>query len=300
MPQPKLGFISQAMSRAGAPCLSSISSEQLGASGFLIEENLLSAAEVPEIVSCKPSAAMVVSSGSVQWNWRQAGRDYETLFHPENILTSPGGQFPPQWWVERVSILTVYFEPEFLFHASPGFETGRRSELRLSPTGTDPVASHLFWALHHELRTGWPSGKILTEAIATALAARLNQRFATAAPPSRTYRTGLSRKSLTAVTEYIRDNLESDLSLGELAKLAAVSQFHFCREFKNSTGKTVHKYVLDARIEKARHLLAFTDISIAEIAYRSGLRNVSHFTSVFRNTVEVTPALFRLRTRGKA
>ena len=140
-------------------------------SGFYIEENLLSAAEVPEIVSSKPSAGMVVSSGSVQWNWRQGGRDYQTLFHPENIMTNPGGPFPRQWWIERVSILTVYFEPEFLFHASPNFETGRMAELRLSPTGTDPVVSHLFWALHHELRTSWLSGRILTEGIATALAA---------------------------------------------------------------------------------------------------------------------------------
>jgi AraC family transcriptional regulator len=298
MPQRRLATISQAMSRAGAPCLSTISSEHLGASGFYVEENALSAAEIPEVISSRASAGMVVSRQSLQWNWRQAGRDYQTVFHPENIMTSPGGQFPPQWWIEPVSILTIYFEPEFLAHASPNGDPGRTVELRLSPTGTDPVIAHLFWALHHELRADWPSGRISVEGIATALGARLSLRFSTGVHAFTRRRGGLSRKALTTVIEYIRDNPGDELSLSELARLAALSQFHFCREFKRSTGKTVHEYVLDVRIERAKHLLAFSDLSIPEIAYRSGVPNVIHFSTVFRKIVGVSPAVFRVQISG--
>ncbi len=293
MPRRKLGFISDAMSQAGAPCLRTVSSDALGPVGFYVEENHLSAAETPPVVGPRPSAGMVVSKGTLDWNWRTAGREYQTLFHPEKILTSPGGQFPRQGWIETVTILTVYFEPDFLLRCSGDGDSLRAPELRLSPAGVDPVIAHLFWALESELRAGWPQGRLVAEGIATVLAAALTQRFSASRPPVCLSRGGLSKPILGRVIDFIHANPGVDLSLASLCDLARLGHFHFCRQFKRSTGTTVHDYVLQVRINTAKHLLASTNLSIPEIGFRSGITNLSHFTTVFHKHVGVTPLLFR-------
>jgi AraC family transcriptional regulator len=55
----------------------------------------------------------------------------------------------------------------------------------------------------------------------------------------------------------------------------------------------VHQYVLEQRMARAKYLLLHTDLSVAEIAFRSGLPNQSHFTTVFRKIVGATPREYR-------
>ena len=290
-------FIGDAMCKAGAPALETVSSTALLSHGFFLEENYLPPAEVPSVVAPIPCAGMVVSNAPVDWNWRQAGRDRHAIFHPENICTNPGGPFPQQWWDEPIRILTVFFEQEFLNQSWQGADATRTIELKLSPTGTDPVVSHLFWALHTELRRGLPTGPIVVEAIASTLAAVLCQRFSTTVIGPPKLHKGLSQSTLNAVTEYIRENASKRLSLKELSQLACLSQFHFCRQFKLSVGQSVYEYVSSVRIENAKRLLSSTDLSISEVGYRSGLPNPSHFATAFHKHLGTTPGMFRSQTR---
>ncbi len=257
----------------------------------------MSAAELEPIVSSVPSAGMVVSPSTLDWNWQSAGRDYRALFHPGSICTSPGGPFPRQWWAEPVTILTVCFEPDFLYGSLQEPDSYPRLELILSPTGTDPVISHLFWALHAEIRGGFPSGRMVAESVASALAGALCQRRQVQHARPLPHRGGLSRKTLTKVTDYIYENANQNLGIRELAQLAGLSHFHFCRQFKTSAGRTVHDYILALRMERAKHLLSKTDLPIAEVAYQSGMPNLSHFSTAFRKNVGATPAAFRLHTK---
>lgn len=298
MSDSKLAIISGTHADAGVPALETISSNRLQWKGFLAEENHLAPAELPAIQTGYAMAGMVISPHVVKWNWRQNGRDYQADFCPENISTVPAGQVPQQWWKEPITLFTVSFEPEFLSAALQESNRGKTVELRLSPTGQDPVVAHLFWALRHELRMGLPAGHLVAESIGAALAAALSQKFSSESLAVHSYKNGLDERALGRIVEYIDQNLDKNLGLDELSKLALMSPFHLCRQFKRRTGQSVHQYVLSHRVARAKHLLSFSDLSLAEIAFRSGLPNQSHFTTVFRKLVGATPNEFRRSVRS--
>ena len=98
---------------------------------------------------------------------------------------------------------------------------------------------------------------------------------------------------LRRVTEYIEANLDKDLTLAELAAVVFMSRFHFARLFKYSTGVPPHRFVVRQRIARARGVLATPERSIAEISRLVGFRTASHFATVFRHVLGITPGAYR-------
>src|SRR6266404_4240438 len=98
---------------------------------------------------------------------------------------------------------------------------------------------------------------------------------------------------LRRVIEYIQQNLDQDLTLTELAALVYMSPFHFARLFKRSTGVPPHRFVVRQRIARARLVLRTRELSIAQISRMVGFRTPSHFTTVFRRVLGMTPRAFR-------
>ena len=62
----------------------------------------------------------------------------------------------------------------------------------------------------------------------------------------------LGQRAITRLGDYIEANLTRRLTLGELARVAALSPFHFARCFKATTGLAPHQYVTARRIELAK------------------------------------------------
>jgi AraC family transcriptional regulator len=106
---------------------------------------------------------------------------------------------------------------------------------------------------------------------------------------------------LRRVAQYIQQNLDKDLSLAELAAVAYMSPYHFARLFKDSTGVPPHRFVVRQRIARARGVLASPELSIAQVSRMVGFRTPSHFTTVFRRVLGITPGAYRtaaLRASG--
>jgi AraC family transcriptional regulator len=72
-----------------------------------------------------------------------------------------------------------------------------------------------------------------------------------------------------------------------------MSPYHFARLFQHSTGLPPHRFVVRARIDHAATLLPAPELSIARIAQVVGFRTPSHFSTVFRRTMGVTPRAYR-------
>ena len=104
---------------------------------------------------------------------------------------------------------------------------------------------------------------------------------------------GLPGCRVRQVTEFIEKNLDKDLPLAELAAVARMSPFHFARLFKCSTGVPPHRFVVRQRIARARVVLTTRELSIAQISRMVGFRTPSHFTTVFRRVLGITPGAFR-------
>ncbi len=87
-------------------------------------------------------------------------------------------------------------------------------------------------------------------------------------------------------------NLQSEMSLQEIANVAGMSLFHFAKAFKHATGHPPHRYLREHRLRQARALLHDTSLSIGEVARRVGFTH-SHFTEVFTKRMRMTPTKFR-------
>jgi transcriptional regulator GlxA family with amidase domain len=106
-------------------------------------------------------------------------------------------------------------------------------------------------------------------------------------------RGGLPPRAFRRVREYILAHLEENLSNPVLADLIGLSAYHFSRAFKQSAGVPPHRFVIQSRVERVKHLLAETELPLAQIAVITGFTDQSHCARRFREFVGVTPSRFR-------
>jgi AraC family transcriptional regulator len=110
-----------------------------------------------------------------------------------------------------------------------------------------------------------------------------------------TRHSGMSPIRLKKVLEYIAASLEEELGLAEIAQVAGISPYYFCREFKKAMGITPCGYIVQQRIDRGKALLQNSSMSITEIGAQLLFQTPSHFTATFRKLVGLTPSEFRLR-----
>jgi transcriptional regulator GlxA family with amidase domain len=106
-------------------------------------------------------------------------------------------------------------------------------------------------------------------------------------------RGGLPPRALRRVREYIVTHLAEDISNRVLAQLVGLSDCYFSRAFKQSAGMPPHRFVLQSRVERVKHLLVETELPLAQIAITAGFTDQSHCTRRFRELVGITPSRFR-------
>jgi AraC family transcriptional regulator len=82
-------------------------------------------------------------------------------------------------------------------------------------------------------------------------------------------------------------------SLGELAALCNLSPSHFCRAFKRATGLPPRRFQIAARIERARHLLLYTEMPVGEIGSAVGYDDAAYFSRLFANETGLSPLKWR-------
>ena len=92
---------------------------------------------------------------------------------------------------------------------------------------------------------------------------------------------------------YIRHHYAEDIAVSDVAEHIGMSQSWLTKRFKQECGTNVVGYLLDVRIERAKALLAQTDMLIMEIACATGFDNPGYFISVFRRAVGMTPKAYR-------
>ena len=112
-------------------------------------------------------------------------------------------------------------------------------------------------------------------------------------------------QSLGFMPDYLKKALrwmdrhfQDPLTLTETAAQAGVSKYHFSREFKRYIGLTPNEYLIISRLNYAKELLKYSELSIEQIAYSSGFSNVSHFISLFRRHEKYTPLQYRKEWRN--
>jgi len=190
--------------------------------------------------------------------------------------------------------LALYIDPALIARAAADVRMVGEFEIIERYTRADRVISSIGLALLGELESGRESGRLYAESLANVLAVHLLRNYTAkgAAPPR--LQGGISARKLQQVTDFIAANYARDVKLAELAQVAGMSNFHFAREFKRTTGTTPHQYLIKFRVEKAKELLTRYDLPLIEVGLQSGFSHQSHFTRLFRKVTGTTPQTFRL------
>lgn len=110
---------------------------------------------------------------------------------------------------------------------------------------------------------------------------------------------GLAPWQLIRVDAVIADRMEHPLYVQDLATHVRLSQSHFCRAFKNSTGETPHAYIMGKRLERACRLMLESDESLSRIASTCGLADQAHLSRLFRRRFGMTPWRWRRERKGE-
>jgi AraC family transcriptional regulator len=149
----------------------------------------------------------------------------------------------------------------------------------------DPLTAQLVVGVH---LAPAEAPRIYRETLLSALAAHLaaGRNGHRQPPPVRDRR-------LARAADYLHAHVETDVSLEELAGVAAMSPFHFARSFRRAYGMPPHRFLVSMRIDKAKVLLATTSLAVSEIAALVGYGDPARFRAMFRRATGVTPSAFR-------
>lgn len=106
--------------------------------------------------------------------------------------------------------------------------------------------------------------------------------------------TAAEGKRMQDVMGHTINNFQENITLEEIAKVSAMTKNAFCKYFKKRTNKTYFQFLNELRIENAGKLLLNSELSIADIAYQCGFRNISNFNRQFLALKQKTPSQYRL------
>lgn len=100
-------------------------------------------------------------------------------------------------------------------------------------------------------------------------------------------------KPVILCMDYIYSHLNSRLTIEELADYTELSPSYLSRLFKKELGIPISSYISEKKIEKAQHLLKYSDYSLIDIANYLAFSSQSHFIQTFKKSVGLTPKKYR-------
>lgn len=251
---------------------------------------------VPDLPGHSVSLHLNGPNGVVQW---RDGRVEEWVEYPGEIAVHSPGWSPVVLASLAVSDdLNVLLDDRFV--RAVAAEAGEPAHFALADRSRwrEPHLERLLLAFLPELDSDGFGGRLYLDALATALTVHLLRHHSTlgrtavgklACVPGGSLPDGALRR----VTEYLEAYLDQALGLAELAAVAGYSPRHFARLFRGATGLSPHQYVIRRRVERAKLLLATTNLPLARVALDVGFAHQSHLAAHFRRLVGVSPARYR-------
>lgn len=231
----------------------------------------------------------ILTTGDVKWVARNGRK--EGLCRRGKVSVIPAGTRVRMEASAPLAATTVHISPQRInrfMGTDDGAERLERANFRMGMN--EPLIIAALLALHREMRSQTSaSGLFINSLVDVLICQALNEDIE---PDTSRSGSGLSPHMLRRVTDYIATELCSPLSLQELAALTGMSEYHFCKTFKRSTGITPHKYVMQVRIDRAKDLLA-KNMSITEIALNVGFSSHSHFSGAFHRVTGLSPTVYR-------
>jgi AraC family transcriptional regulator len=207
-----------------------------------------------------------------------------------DIAIIPAGMSHACSWDAPAHFMVLAIEPTLL--KQMGQDWVNPDQIELQPqfmSESDALIQGIMATLKAEAEVGGIGGYLFIDSIKTALTIHLLRHYCVNRPKCASASNGLSQVTLTLVKDYINQHLHQTLKLDEIAAIAQISPYHFLRLFNQSMGTTPHRYIMQCRLNRAKHLLQQSELSIAEIAAQTGFCDQSHLTRTCKHLIGATP-----------
>jgi LacI family transcriptional regulator len=103
---------------------------------------------------------------------------------------------------------------------------------------------------------------------------------------------------ISAAMRFIREHAHQGIGVDDLLKAIPLSRSCLERKFHQWVGIAPYEAILRARVQRARELLALTDLSMVRIADMAGFSGAEYLSAAFKKQVGVSPRSYRERNRG--
>jgi AraC-like DNA-binding protein len=157
----------------------------------------------------------------------------------------------------------------------------------------DVVVAEMTKNILSAVKHGEPLDKLALDQTAAVLGAHTLQAHCGTpkftVPPKR----GLEPWQKLRTEELLREHLEGNITINELATACSLSPSHFGRCFRRSFDTSVHQRLIQLRIDKAKDLLSQTNKTLIEIALSSGFYDQAAFSRTFSRIEHMTPSRWR-------
>lgn len=237
--------------------------------------------------------------GTTDLEWKRGTRYSRLHLRPGEFLLTPAGTGHSARSSGSNVAFSLFLDPAQLqLLAEQEWETdGSRVEIIEAYSRNAE-----FWALGQrladQLQSPIPGSRLFAESLATQIAIAVLWDHSSLPRPQAKSSDRLTDHRLRKVIDYLHSSFGHEISLDALAKLAGLSPNYFLHAFKESTGRTPHRYLTELRIGKACEFLQNPNRSIVEISLAVGFSSQSHLTTVFRRFMKTTPAAYREQVLG--
>lgn len=239
---------------------------------------------------------------SVNFTSNNTERKLDNVYRHERQNVGSVGIIPAQiehWaaWRNPGNFALFSIQPETLAKIAP--EGVNPYQIELIPTFAEPEPDFLIagmaMAFVQQLQQDSEGSVFYFDHLNNALLAHLLKNYSVFPLQPKEHSGKLSPSQLQLITDYINDNLQHDFGLAELAKLVDVGVHDFYELFKRTLNLSPLEYVSQQRVAKAKELLKQEELSLADIAARSGFRYKSRMNQQFHRVLGVTAQAYRKR-----
>jgi len=199
---------------------------------------------------------------------------------------------------QPTDMLHFFLNPALINEVASEMAGKTLSDVSLRPVfnGNDPELGHLLRAIDRSLADTDDASRMKMDYLSRALCVDLLTQYSIEPITLSGFKPmleGLSRRQIVILQDYLESHLGQSIHINDLASLCGVSVTAFSHRFKASTGVTPYQYLMQMCLNKAKKLLAESNMSIAEIAITCGFTDQAHFTNVFGRRTGLPPAQFR-------
>jgi len=213
--------------------------------------------------------------------------------HPPTNFFTPGVPVALGGGNSVISAMCV-FDPDFFTGLSETEESLRFSDVDYLTDIQSERMTYLGRSMYRETVAPGFAASLFAEAIGLAVQVEIARYDGAARSDDGVRRGGLAVWQMRRIESYVGDNLSTDITLNDLARLVGISVRQLSRTVRQEKGVSVHRWIADRRLSEARRLLTQTDLQVQDIAQRSAFHSVSAFTSAFRAASGISPGRFRL------